>query len=75
MAYACQALQGKRDGKGDVAYGLELFLFLRLGFWKSDEEFPARLQILADRNILDYMHYETLMFAVIHLLERLKSEM
>ena len=44
-------------------------------FWDSDEEFPATLQLLADKNILDYMHYETLMFALSYLLDRLKSEM
>ena len=36
---------------------------------------PASLQILADRNTLDYMHYETLMFALTHLFSRLKEEM
>ena len=44
-----------------------------LRFWESDEEFPASLQIFVDKNILDFMHYETLMFAVTHLLNRLKS--
>ena len=38
-------------------------------------QFPASLQILADRNILDYMHYETLMFALTHLFHRLMEEM
>ena len=46
-----------------------------LRFWDSDEEFPATLQLLVDKNILDYMHYETLMFALSYLLDRLKSEM
>ena len=36
--------------------------------------FPASLQILTDKNILDYMHYETLMFAITHILNRLKEE-
>lgn len=44
-------------------------------FWEADEEFPASLQILVDKNILDYMHYETLMFALTHLFRRLKEEM
>ena len=35
-----------------------------LRFWESDDEFPASLQILVDKNILDFMHYETLMFAI-----------
>ncbi len=62
---------------GDVSYELHLFPFLPmiLRFWESDEDFPASLQILVDKNILDYMHYETLMFAISHLLNRLKDEM
>ena len=42
---------------------------------EADDEFPASLQVLADKNILDYMHYETLMFALTHLFCRLKEEM
>jgi hypothetical protein len=77
LARACEALGGKRLERGDVAYALALFPFLpvSLRFWDGDEEFPASLQLLVDRNILDYMHYETLMFALSHMLERLCSEM
>lgn len=75
LAAACEALGGRPAGKGDAAYELDLFTFLpiSLGFWESDDEFPASLQILVDHNIRDFMHYETLMFAVIHLLERLQD--
>lgn len=38
-------------------------------------EFAASLQVLVDRNILEYMHYETVMFAIGHLLERVEEEM
>ena len=38
------------------------FLPVVLRFWDADEEFPASMQILTDRNILDFMRYETLMF-------------
>ena len=74
---ACIALSGKELGKGDVAFELKLFPFLPIiiRFWEADDEFPASLQILADRNTLDYMHYETLMFALTHLFSRLKEEM
>ena len=74
---ACEKLGGKRMEKGDAAYELYLFPFLPmvLRFWDSDEDFPASLQILADKNIFDYMHYETLMFAISHLLNRIKDEM
>lgn len=76
LACACEALGGRKIPKGDVAYELDLFPFLPmiLRFWDADEEFPASLQILTDKQILDYMHYETLMFAVTHVLRRLKEE-
>lgn len=71
------ALSGKESEKGDVAFILELFPFLPIviRYWDAGDEFPASLQILADRNILDYMHYETLMFALTHLFHRIKEEM
>ena len=76
LAEACERFHGKKLPKGDVAYELELFPFLpvTIRFWESDEDFPATLQILVDRNILDFMHYETVMFALTHLLERLREE-
>ncbi|MDC7288452.1 DUF3786 domain-containing protein [Blautia schinkii] len=76
LACACKKLQGRKLMRGDVAYELDLFPFLPvcLRFWESDDEFSASLQILTDKNILDYMHYETLMFAITHLLHRLKEE-
>ena len=74
---ACIAFYGKELGKGDVAFELKLFPFLSIiiRFWEADDEFSASLQILVDRNTLDYMHYETLMFALTHLFDRLKEEM
>ena len=77
LACACEALSGVKIDHGDAAYRLELFPFLPviLRFWDADEEFPPSLQILADQNTLDYMHYETLMFALGHLFRRIKEEM
>lgn len=74
---ACRTLFGKKLEKGDVAYQLDLFSFLPviIRFWESDDEFPATLQILVDKNTLDYMHYETLMFALTHLFYRLKENL
>lgn len=76
LSRACEALQGRKAGKGDAAYEIDLFAFLSilLRFWESDEEFPASLQILVDKNVLNYMHYETLMFAITHVLEVLKGK-
>ncbi len=77
LARACEKLGGRKREKGDAAYELDLFPFLPLilRFWDADEDFPASMQILVDKNILAYMHYETLMFALGHVLNRLKEEM
>lgn len=77
LSRACESFQGRKLEKGDAAYELDLFPFLQmiLRFWDADEEFPASLQILVDKNILDYMHYETLMFALTHVLGRIREEM
>lgn len=77
LRHACENLSGKPLPKGDVAYELQLFSFLPviIRFWEADEEFPASLQILVDKNTLDYMHYETLMFALSHLFDRIREEM
>jgi len=58
-----------------VAYEIPMFdfLFCRLQFWNSDEEFGPSLQIFLDKNILDYMHYETVWFAVGHLIRSLEK--
>ena len=77
IAEACERLGGVPDEKGDVSYRLPMFDFLPiiLRFWASDEEFPASLDIFLDANMLDFMHYETVWFAVIHAISRVREEM
>ena len=77
LAKACEILGGVKSGKGDVAYQIPLFEFLSfaISFWESDEEFPASLQIFVDKNTLQFMHYETMWYAVSHMLDRIKEEM
>ena len=77
LARACEKLGGIKYGKGDVGYQIQLFDFLPVvfQFWDSDDEFPASLNLFADKNMLDYMHYETVWFAAGHLMARLQEEM
>ena len=77
LSLACERLNGTKYGKGDVAYQIPLFDFLPIAFqfWDSDDEFPAILNLLADKNMLDYMHFETVWFAMGHLMSRLREEM
>ena len=73
----CEKLGGIKAGKGDVAYEIPLFEFVscRIQFWNSDEEFEAQLQVFLDKNILDFIRYETVWYAVGHLLKRLTEEL
>lgn len=76
LAAVCEKLGGKKQGKGDVSYCLPMFDFLPIvvQFWESDEEFSASFQVLWDKNILNYMHYETTYYVMEHLIKRLKEE-
>ncbi|MDE7245935.1 MAG: DUF3786 domain-containing protein [Oscillospiraceae bacterium] len=75
LSRACEQLGGVPCGKGDVAYRLPLFDFMPviLQFWNSDDEFPASLQVLWDKNTTDFMHFETVWYALGHLLDRLQE--
>ena len=77
LSRACRLLGGVETGRGDVAYQIPLFDFLPVvfQFWNSDEEFPATIELFWDKNILDFMHYETVWYAASHLLERIREEM
>lgn len=77
---ACKALNGVPFGKGDVSYRIPIFQYngeisVALDFWCSDEEFPPQLTILCDKNLLQYIHYETVWFMVGFLLGRIKELM
>lgn len=77
LSAACEVLGGTCEEKGDVSYRIMAFPFLPVifQFWESDEDFPASLQFLWDRNILDYMHYETTFYVVNQILYRLQEIM
>ena len=51
------------------------FFPVMLQFWESDEEFPAKLVILWDRNADKFLHFETTFYLQGDLLERLKNGM
>ena len=69
----CKDLGGIREGKGDIAYRLDLFPFfpIRLQFWMADDEFPASIQLHWDMNTLDFVHYETTYYIAGYLFNRL----
>ena len=73
LSAACERLGGIPYGRGDVSYLLPVFrdLCVAVRFWDSDEEFGPELSFLCDGNILRFMHFETMMFLLCHLSERL----
>jgi hypothetical protein len=61
---------------GDVAYCLPLFAFFPVifRFWDGDEELLPTLRFLWDAHTLDYFHFETMFYAMSHILETLSNE-
>lgn len=74
---ACRRMGGVEIAKGDVGFRLMVFDFLplELRFWESDDEFGPSLNLLWDRNLLQFIHYETSYFIAGHLMRRLKEIM
>jgi hypothetical protein len=77
LAAVCKKLGGVKKTPGDVSYELTLFdeIPVWLQFWRGDDEFPARLVLLWDKNVTQWVHYETLYYIVSMLFTRLKTEM
>jgi hypothetical protein len=75
LAEACVQLGGEAASYADVSYIIQVFDFLpvMLQFWDADDEFPAQINIFWDKNILDYMHFETTFYIASHLLDRIKG--
>lgn len=63
----------RTDIKGDAAARINVFKFLPIivQYWDADEEFPAVIKFMVDENIQDFMHFETVMFMLGHVLRRI----
>ena len=70
---ALQALGGQETEGGDISAYFEVFdgLQVLFRFWHSDDEFNAQIQIFWDKNVLLYMHYETVWYACSVLISRI----
>ena len=74
---ACEAFDGKEIPQGDLGWEFPVFgdgLKLRLCFWEADEDFPASLRLYWDKNVLDYIRFETTYYASGFLLEELMGQ-
>ncbi len=74
---ALQNAGGRAAKGGDVAALFEVFrgLHIMFRFWNSDDEFGPQVQLFWDKNVLDYMHFETVWYAGRVLISRIRDEM
>lgn len=76
----CQQMGGRRPeilAGADVAWEFDVFPFfpVQLRFWDKDEEFPAQIKLLWDKNALKFMHFETTYYAMHVLLNEIRDTM
>lgn len=74
---ACEAMGGTllpRMAGADVTCRFQVTSFfpVLLQFWEGDEEFPAKMLILWDRNSMNFLHFETTFYLQGDLLQRLR---
>ena len=62
---ALRSIGGLMTESGDAAAYIDVFDGLKalFRFWNSDEDFGPQIQFLWDKNVLLYMHYETVWYA------------
>jgi hypothetical protein len=75
LSKAVNEIGQKANLKGDIAATIRVFDFMSIAiqYWDADEEFPAVLKFMVDENIQDFMHFETVMFMLSHVLHRIKE--
>lgn len=74
---ACLALGGTPVNMGDIGYQFPVFgpLQVILKFYHSDEDFPASVTLLWDKNTLQYIFYETTFYIAGFLLQKMQEHM
>jgi len=75
---ACKALGGTEytiTKSADVCFKIDVFDYFPVifQFWDRDEEFPAQIKILWDKNTMNYLLFETSYYVVACILERIKQ--
>lgn len=73
---ACEKIGGHQPehrAGADVCWQFEVFPFLpvQMRFWDGDDEFEPKLQLLWDKNTLDFIRFETTYYVQGYLMERL----
>ncbi len=72
---ACESLGGVPCRGGDVSCLLPVFPFLNVWFqyWDSDEEFPASIRFLWDKNSMEILHYEIIFYTTKYIEDKIKE--
>ena len=75
LRHACALLGGTETAGSDFSAVLPAFdcLPVLLRWWEADEEFPAQLQLLWDRNTCLFLRYETTFYLSGAILRRLQE--
>ncbi len=73
----CLGLNGAEASGGDMSFIIPIFddLPIHLRFWHSDDEFPPKLDLLWDKNTLQFLRYETTWFVSGLLRRRIEAAM
>lgn len=75
---ACEMLGGEYcavPASADVCYQIPFFSFFPIifQFWDGDDEFEPQIALLWDKNSLNFMHFETLYYAMGYMMQRLEA--
>lgn len=72
---ACQTMGGREVALGDLGFEIPVFpgVAMCLKFYFGDEEFPPQLTFLWDKNILQFVRYETVYYIAGCIRERLQG--
>ncbi len=73
----CEKLGGRPVTIGDIAYEIPVFpdITVILKFYHGDEEFPPDMTFLWDKNILQFVRYETVYYLAATVKKYLKSHL
>lgn len=74
---ACISLGAEKIPLGDMGYKLHIFpdLCMQIKFYYQDEEFPPQVTFLWDKNILQFVRYETVYYIAGCIVRELKAHM
>lgn len=78
LLQACKKLGGEQPqirAGADVCWQFQVFEWfpVQMRFWDGDDEFEPKIQLLWDKNALDFMHFETTYYLQGHLMKRLSE--